>query len=91
MTIHPLRLTGLVIGCPRPMEYLEKMQDRVIKFITRHSQIGEERLRELMFHPEIWYGMSVRFSGKDAVEEGLIDAVGGISAALAKLKELIGE
>lgn len=92
MTIHPLRLTGLVIGVPQTYEYLEKMQDRVIKFITRHSRIGEERLRELMFRTgDLVRDVGTVLVGKDAVEEGLIDAVGGINAALAKLKELIGE
>ena len=49
MTIHPIRLTGMVIGVPQTYEYLEKMQDRVIKFVTSHSAITEEKFRELMF------------------------------------------
>ena len=49
MTIHPIRLTGLVIGVPQTFEYLDKMQDRVIQFITRHSHITEAKFRELMF------------------------------------------
>lgn len=92
MTIHPLRLTGLVIGVPQTYEYLEKMQDRVIKFITRHSQIAEERLRELMFRTgDLVRDVGTVLVGKDAVEEGLINAVGGVNTALAKLKELIEE
>lgn len=92
MTIHPLRLTGLVIGVPQTYEYLEKMQDRVIKFITRHSQIAEERLRELMFRTgDLVRDVGTVLVGKDAVEEGLIDAVGGVNAALVKIRELIKE
>lgn len=51
MTIHPIRLTGLVIGVPQTFEYLDKMQDRVINFIIRHSNVKEEKLKELMFKP----------------------------------------
>ncbi|NLY89323.1 MAG: translocation-enhancing protein TepA [Firmicutes bacterium] len=89
MTIHPLRLTGMLIGVPQTYEYLEKMQDRVINFITGHSRISEERLRELMFKTgDLVRDVGTVLVGKDAVEEGIIDAVGGVSSALRKLKEL---
>ena len=52
MTIHPLRLSGMVVGAPQTYEYLEKMQDRVINFVTRHSKVTEERFRELMFRTD---------------------------------------
>ena len=65
MTIHPIRLTGMVIGVPQTYEYLDKMQDRVIKFVTSHSAITEEKFRELMFRTGDWSAMSVRcWSGK---------------------------
>lgn len=90
MTIHPLRLTGLVIGVPQTYEYLDKMQDRVIKFVTSHSQISEEKFRELMFRTgDLVRDIGTVLVGKDAVSSGLINEVGGISQALKKLDELI--
>lgn len=90
MTIHPLRLTGLVIGVPQTYEYLDKMQDRVIKFVTSHSKISEEKYRELMFRTgELVRDVGTVLVGRDAVNVGLIDEVGGISQAIKKLNELI--
>ncbi len=90
MTIHPIRLTGLVIGVPQTYEYLDKMQDRVVNFITRHSHVTDKRLRELMFRTgELARDIGTVLIGKDAVECGLIDEVGGISGAVHKLHELI--
>ncbi len=90
MTIHPLRLTGLVIGVPQTYEYLDKMQDRVIKFVTSHSRISEEKFRELMFRTgDLVRDIGTVLVGKDAVGSGLIDEIGGISHALRKLDELI--
>jgi len=90
MTIHPLRLTGMVIGVPQTYEYLEKMQDRVIRFVTQHSKISEEHFRELMFRTgDLVRDIGTVLVGKDAVSSGLIDEVGGIGAALKKLEELI--
>lgn len=90
MTIHPLRLTGLVIGVPQTYEYLDKMQDRVIKFVTSHSNISEEKFRELMFRTgDLVRDIGTVLVGKDAVGSGLIDEVGGISQALKKLNELV--
>lgn len=90
MTIHPLRLTGLVIGVPQTYEYLDKMQDRVIKFVTCHSKVTEEKFRELMFRTgELVRDIGTVLVGPDAVKVGLMDEVGGLSDALAKLDELI--
>lgn len=90
MTIHPIRLTGLVIGVPQTYEYLDKMQDRVIRFIENHSRISEKRLRELMFQTgDLARDIGSVLVGKDAVEEGLIDETGGLSKAVHKLQELI--
>jgi len=90
MTIHPIRLTGMVIGVPQTYEYLEKMQDRVIKFVTSHSRITEEKFRELMFRTgDLVRDVGSVLVGKDAVACGLIDEIGGIEQALRKLRELI--
>ncbi|MGE5397914.1 MAG: ClpP family protease [Chitinophagales bacterium] len=90
MTIHPIRLTGLVIGVVQTYEYLEKMQDRVIRFVTSHSRITDTRFRELMFRTgELARDIGTLLVGKDAVESGLIDEVGGIKEATAHLHTII--
>ncbi|NLM45888.1 MAG: Clp protease ClpP [Firmicutes bacterium] len=90
MTIHPIRLSGMVIGVPQTYEYLDKMQDRVIKFVTKHSRISEEKFRELMFcTDQLARDIGTVMVGKDAVEIGLIDEVGGLAQAVRKLRELI--
>nr|WP_041274916.1 ATP-dependent Clp protease proteolytic subunit [Desulforamulus reducens] len=92
MTIHPIRLNGLVIGVPQTYDYLDKMQDRVIRFVTEHSRVTEEKFRQLMFKTgELARDIGTVVIGKDAVETGLIDAVGGVGQAMCKLKELIEE
>ncbi|MDI6870059.1 MAG: ATP-dependent Clp protease proteolytic subunit [Bacillota bacterium] len=90
MTIHPIRLTGLVIGVPQTYEYLDKMQDRVIRFIVEHSRISEQKLRELMFRTgELMRDVGTVLVGNETVQTGLMDAVGGVEDAVAKLLELI--
>ncbi|MFE8695125.1 ClpP family protease [Cytobacillus sp. FJAT-53684] len=90
MTIHPIRLTGLVIGVPATFEYLDKMQDRVINFVTKHSNVSEERFKDLMFAKgNLTRDIGTNVVGTDAVEYGLIDGVGGIGPALKKLNEMI--
>ncbi len=90
MTIHPVRLTGLVIGVPQTFEYLDKMQERVIKFVTRHSSITEEKFKELMFSKgNLTRDIGTNVVGPDAVTYGMIDEVGGIGQAISKLNELI--
>ncbi|MCF6097434.1 ATP-dependent Clp protease proteolytic subunit [Thermovorax subterraneus] len=92
MTIHPIRLTGLVIGVPQTFEYLDKMQDRVIKFVVQHSKIEEETLRKLMFNTgQLARDIGTVLVGADAVRYGLIDEVGGLGEAVKKLEELINE
>lgn len=90
MTIHPIRLAGLVIGVPQTYEYLDKMQDRVIRFITQHSRIEAAKFRELMTRTgDLVRDVGTVMVGPEAVEVGLMDEVGGLSSALAKLRELI--
>lgn len=90
MTIHPIRLTGLVIGVPQTFEYLDKMQERVVNFVIKHSKITEETFKELMFAKgNLTRDIGTNVVGTDAVKTGLIDEVGGIGEALNKLNELI--
>ncbi|UJL47982.1 ClpP family protease [Virgibacillus sp. NKC19-16] len=92
MTIHPVRLNGLVIGVPQTFEYLDKMQDRVIDFVTNHSNIKEEKFKELMFAKgNLTRDIGTNVIGTDAVEYGLIDGVGGVNEAMKKVNELIDE
>jgi ATP-dependent protease ClpP protease subunit len=90
MTIHPVRLTGLVIGVPQTFEYLDKMQERVVRFVTKHSNITEEKFKELMFSKgNLTRDIGTNVVGPDAVQYGLIDKVGGVAQAMQKLRELI--
>lgn len=90
MTIHPVRLSGLVIGVPQTFEYMEKMQDRVTRFVATHSGISEDKFRDLMFRTgDLARDIGTNVIGKDAVKYGLMDEVGGISEALAELNEMV--
>lgn len=90
MTIHPVRLTGLVIGVPQTFEYLDKMQDRVVSFVTKHSNITEDRFKELMFSKgNLTRDIGTNVIGTDAVKYGLIHEVGGVGQAIKKLNQLI--
>ncbi|PKG23085.1 ClpP family protease [Niallia nealsonii] len=90
MTIHPIRLTGLVIGVPQTFEYLDKMQERVVNFVKKHSQISEEEFKDLMFAKgNLTRDIGTNVIGIDAVKSGLIDGVGGVGEAMTKLNELI--
>jgi ATP-dependent protease ClpP protease subunit len=89
MTIHPIRLAGTVLGVPQTYEYLEKMQDRVIKFVTRNSKVTEEKFRELMFRTgELARDIGTVLVGKEAVDVGLIDEVGGLEQAVGRLRDM---
>jgi ATP-dependent protease ClpP protease subunit len=90
MTIHPIRMTGMVIGVPQTFEYMEKMQERVVRFVTTHSRMSESMFKELMFKTgELNRDIGTAVGGADAVKYGLIDGIGGIGEGLLKLNELI--
>lgn len=90
MTIHPIRLTGLVIGVPQTFEYLDEMQNRVVDFVVNHSHISEEKFKELMFAKgNLTRDIGTNVVGKSAVEYGLIDGVGGVKEAMKKVNEMI--
>lgn len=92
MTIHPVRLNGMIIGVPATMEYMERMQDRVVAFVTENSHIDEKTFRKLMMTVgELSQDIGSIIVGRQAVEYGLIDEVGSIKEAMMKLKEMIDE
>jgi ATP-dependent protease ClpP protease subunit len=92
MTVHPIRLTGLVVGVPQTYDYLDKMQDRLVRFVVQHSRISNERYRELMFRTgELARDIGTVLVGEDAVRAGLIDETGGLKEALALLETMIDE
>lgn len=83
MTIHPVRHSGLVLGVPQTMRYFEQMQERITGFVESHSNISEKRFLELMMHTgELVMDVGTVLGGQQAVEEGLIDELGGLGDAL---------
>ncbi|WP_110952962.1 ClpP family protease [Anaerosinus massiliensis] len=90
MTIHPIRLTGMVIGAQSSFDYLEKMQERVSNFVVKHSKIDEKKWRELLYKTgELSRDIGASVGGKEAVKYGLINEIGGVSQAMNKLQSLI--
>ena len=89
MTLHPVRISGVVIGAPQTYRYLRDMQDRIVDFICRNSKIEKEKLNFLMMRPdELSTDVGSIVDGREAVSLGLIDEVGGLDAALAALEEM---
>ncbi|MGL5640719.1 MAG: ClpP family protease [Paraclostridium sp.] len=90
MIVHPIRTNGLVIGVNETFEYFKKMQERITQFITRTSDIEREDLEKLMYSKEeLVSDVGSVLIGKEAVDCGLIDEVGGLKEAMCKLRELI--
>ena len=89
MVIHPVRMSGTVIGAPQTYDYFQQMQNRIINFITEHSSAPQKRLEELMLNTGmLTKDLGTILVGQEAVDEGLINEVGGISQAIAKLHRL---
>lgn len=92
MTIHPVRMNGLIISVPQTYEYFNKMQERVVSYIVNHSKVKKEKLNQLMTNTgEMMNDIGTILLGKEAVNFGIIDEVGGLNTALRKLDELIEE
>ena len=90
MVIHPIRVSGMVLGVKQNYEYIERMQDRIIEFTVNHSSVKEDELRKIMYNTtELTKDVGSMIVGKQAVEKGLIDKVGGINNALTCLYDLI--
>lgn len=91
MIIHPVRMNGTIIGVSQTFEYFERIQDRILNFIVNHSNIDKETLKGLMLNTsQLAKDVGSILVGKEAVEKGIIDEVGGIKEALNKLYELAG-
>ena len=92
MMIHPVRMTGMVIGTAQTYEYFEMIQDRILTFVSDHAKIAYDQLRQLMHNTKmLTRDLGTVLVGAQAVEAGLIDQVGGIKDALQKLYEMIDE
>jgi len=90
MMVHPVRMTGMVIGASQTYEYFEMIQDRIISFVSGHASIGYEQVKKLMLNTEmLTRDLGTVLVGKEAVEQGLIDEVGGIKDALGRLHQMI--
>mgnify|MGYP000791768340 CR=1 FL=1 len=90
MTIHPVRMNGLVLGGPQTLSYFDKMQDRIVNFVTANSGISEDDFRSLMMKTgELVMDVGTVVDGAKAVEIGLIDSLGGLSDAIECLYDLI--
>lgn len=92
MIIHPIRMNGLIIGVPQTFDYFKKMQERILDFIVRTSNINKDTLTKMMLQTdELLNDMGTILIGKQAVDCGLINEVGGLSEAIKKLDSMINE
>ncbi len=91
VTVHPIRMNGVIIGVPQTFDYFNKMQQRIVDFVCSHSKISDTEYKRLMFLTgELANDCGTVLVGKEVVDFGMIDEVGDFSMALAKVKELAG-
>lgn len=89
MIVHPVRLSGTVLGAPQTYDYFHLIQERIVGFMAKHSKISKEKLSEMMIHQGmLTKDLGTILVGEEAVKAGLIDEVGGMKEALKKLKQL---
>lgn len=92
MIIHPVRLSGTVIGAPQTYDYFKLIEDRIVTFISNHSNVNKEEVTEMMIAKGILTkDLGTILVGKEAVQKGLINEIGGINEALMKLKDMISK
>jgi ATP-dependent protease ClpP protease subunit len=92
MIVHPVRMSGTVLGAPQTYEYFKRVQDRITGFMASHSRVPQEKLEEMMVNTgELTKDLGTILIGEEAVRVGLIDEVGGLKDALGKLYEMIDE
>lgn len=90
MVVHPVRLNGMTIGAPQTYDYFQQIQDRITGFVSAHCRISQKRLEELMLNTAmLTKDLGTILVGEQAVEEGIIDALGGLHTALEKLHQMI--
>ncbi len=90
MTIHPVRMNGMLLGVPQTLEYFQRMQERITRFVTQNSKITPERFFELSMNTqELVMDVGTVLDGNDAVNEGLIDSLGSLSDAIDCLYDMI--
>ena len=90
MTLHPVRINGLVLGAPQTFNYFEEMQRRIVKFICAHSSASPDEILSLMMRPdELATDIGSIIDGNEAVRYGIIDSIGGLSDALAAFEEWV--
>jgi ATP-dependent protease ClpP protease subunit len=92
MTVHPVRMTGLVVGAPQTYRYFHRIQEQITDFVTANSRISKQEFEDYMMATgEMATDVGTILYGKEAVSSGLIDKLGGLSDALAALHEMIGK
>lgn len=92
MLVHPVRMNGMVIGAPQTYDYFQRIQDRITRFISEHCKSSQGRLEQMMMNRgQLTKDLGTILVGEEAVREGLIDEIGGIREALAKLHHMIDE
>ena len=92
MTVHPVRMTGLVVGAPQTFRYFQRIQEQIMEFVTKNSQISKTEFEHFMMETgELATDVGTILYGKEAVAAGLIDQLGGLSDALDALHQMIGE
>ena len=90
MVIHPVRMNGLFIGAPQTFDYFKLIQDRIVRFVTSHSKVSRERFEQMMMNTGfLTKDLGTILVGAEAVNEGIINEVGGLKDAMAKLNKLI--
>ena len=92
MVIHPVRMNGTIIGAPQTFDYFKMIQDRIVRFISSHSKVSEDELEKMMMNTGILTkDLGTILVGQEAVDKGLVNGVGGIKEAFAKMQELMNE
>ena len=92
MTVHPVRMTGLVVGAPQTFRYFQRIQEQIVEFVVHNSMISKEHFEHYMMATgEMATDVGTILYGKEAVSSGLIDRLGGLNDALEALHQMIGE
>ena len=92
MTVHPVRMTGLVVGAPQTFRYFQRIQEQIMEFVAKNSQISKSEFEHFMMETgELATDVGTILYGREAVAAGLIDQLGGLSDALDALHQMIGE